>query len=113
MFDTNYGISTSSTLLEKDDLVVRLVELLVSVSDIDLDVKRVINHHFQMRASASNKINDIFNKIISSIYTLNPFDPSGGKRTGSLYFTRENEVSTPPGSVAILYKITTNLKKLF
>ena len=35
-------------------------------------------------------------------YTLHPFDPSGGKRMGSLYFTREKEVSTPPGSVAII-----------
>ena len=31
-----------------------------------------------------------------------PFIPSGGKRTGSLYFTREKDVSTLAGSVDIL-----------
>ena len=31
-----------------------------------------------------------------------PFVPSGGNRTGSLYFTREKDVSTLAGSVDIL-----------
>ena len=82
--------ATSSTLLEKDDFVVLLVELLVSVSDVDLYTgcgwnrqqgKKDQNHHRKRH----------------------PFVPSGGKRTGSLYFTREKEVSRSLGSAAILF----------
>ena len=72
---------TSSTFFEKEDLVVRLVELLVSVSDDDLSLI-------------------LGGKISENFYPL--LVPSGGKRTGSLYFTSEKDVSTPSPSVPIL-----------
>ena len=78
---------TSSTFFEKEDLVVRLVELLVSVSDVDL--KLGIGRQDENENS-------------------HPLVPSGGKRTGSLYFTSEKDVSTPSPSVPILNAMSGN-----